>query len=537
MEQIKIFIDKKEIKGKKGETILEVALRNNIEIPNLCYHSDVKASGSCRLCLVEVDNLLLTACNTEIKSGMKIVTSSKEIERLRKINLELIFAQHIQECQNCVWIDDCKILKLAEKYKLKRDRFKNRKKDFPIYNFGSSLSFDSSKCIDCKNCLEVCDGQEVKYLKTKGKGCMFEVRPDKTRDCIFCGQCIIHCPAGAFEATEGSKKIEKDLSDKDKHLFFQIAPAVRTSIGESFGFKPGKNLLGKMIASLYEIGADKVFDVSVGADFTTVEEAEELKQRLRKKKNLPLMTSCCPAWVRFIEKYYPQFITNLTTVKSPHIISGTLIKTYYAKEQGIDPKKIIVVSVMPCVSKKHEIENKRLKINKLKPVDYVLTTRELARLIKKKKIDFRNIKGREFDNHFGDASGSGIIFGQTGGVAVAALRTIFNKDLKIKFKEREAGVKEAEIKGIKIAIIYGTKKAAKILKKAHHYDFIEVMACPGGCVGGGGQPMPSSKVIIKERAQGIIGIDKKKKNKMSHLNPVITKYSRDKGLFHIEPSA
>ncbi len=532
MEQIKVLINKKEFKGKRGETILQIASRNNIDIPNLCYHPDVEASGSCRLCLVQVNKEYVTACNTQIRPGMEIVTSSKEIEKLRKINLELIFAQHIKECHDCVWLDDCKILKLAEKYDLKKDRFGNRKKNFPVHNFGCSLIFDSSKCIDCKNCIKVCEQQDVKYLKIQEKKHMFEVVPNKERDCIFCGQCITHCPAGAFEAVGEFEDIEKPFLKKGKYVFFQIAPAIRTSLGESFGFQPGENVLKKIAASLYQLGADKVFDVSVGADFTTVEEAEELKQRLENKKNLPLMTSCCPAWVEFVKKYYPKFIPNLTSVKSPHIISGTLLKTYYSQEQKIDPKKIIVVSVMPCVSKKHEIEIKQLKINGLKPVDYVLTTRELVRLIKRKKIDFKKIKPRELDNPFSDSSGAGIIFGQTGGVAIAALRTIFNKNIKVKFKEIEPGIKEAKVNGIKIAIVYGTKKAAKILNQAKKYDFIEVMACPGGCVGGGGQPLPSNKEIIKKRAQGILKLDQKKKNRMAHLNPVIKKYSKNKHLFH-----
>ncbi len=538
MEEFKILINKQKIKVKKGETILEAALRNNIDIPNLCYHSDLMPLASCRLCVVKIKNKkgFFTACNTKVEPGMEVITNSQDLEKSRKINLELIFAQHILECPDCVWLDDCQLLRLAQRYGLKKDRFKDRKKDYPIYKFGSALVFESFKCINCQNCIKVCDKQNVNYLKLKKRDHMFEVVPNNKRKCIFCGQCIIHCPVGAFEGVGEFEDIEKPLLEKGKHVFFQIAPSIRTSLGESFGYKPGTNVLEKTAAAIYKMGADKVFDVSVGADFTTVEEAAELGERLKEKKNLPMFTSCCPAWVKFVQAYYPQFLPNLTTVKSPHIISGTILKTYYAKENNIDPKKIIVVSVMPCVSKKHEIEIKKLKVNNLKPVDYVLTTRELVRLIKKKKINFKKIKPKKLDNPFSDYSGAGVLFGKSGGVAEAALRTILNKRIKINFKESKKikGVKEFEINNIKIAVVHGIEKAEEILKKPNLYDFVEVMACPGGCVGGGGQPMPTNKEIIKERMKGILEIDKKKKIRLSHLNPIIKKYNQDRHLFHSE---
>ena len=546
-KKITIFINNKKIECLPGQTVLEVAQKNKIEIPALCSHPDLKIKASCRLCLIKIkgEKGLHTACSTKIeKERIEIITESPEITKARKINLELIFAQHREECNDCVWNFNCQLLKLAEKYKVTITRFLDRKKDYPVYQFGPSLIFDSSKCIDCRNCVDVCQQQGINFLEIKEKGHLFQVIPskNKNKDCIYCGQCITHCPAGAFEAVGEFEDVEKPLQAKDKIVIFQFAPSIRTSIGEEFNLPPGSVITQKLAAGIKKLGAKKVFDVSVGADFTTVEEAEELVERLKDKKNLPLFTSCCPAWVKFVEFYQPEFIPHLTSVRSPHIILGALIKTFWAEKEKINPQKITVVSVMPCVAKKYEIKRKELKINGLKPVDYVLTTRELAYLFNKNKIDLKTIKPQKLDNPLGIPTGAGVIYGASGGVMESALRTAYEKITKrnlakIDFKKVRGmeGVKRAEVKikskKIKIAIVNGIGNAKKILEELKEnpklYDYVEIMACFGGCVGGGGQPVPTDAKIRKQRARGLYQIDNRKKIRLAHKNPVVKKIYQD----------
>jgi len=534
---MKIKINKKEYKAKPGQTVLEIAKQKGIKIPSLCYHSDIEPSMSCRLCLVKVKGKkgLFTACSLLAEDGMEITTKDKEIEQARKTNLELLFSQHKEECFDCVYKYNCYLLKLAKEYDVEITRFKDRKTDYPVHRFGPALIFDSSKCIDCRNCVDICQQQGVGFLKVeKGKKEFLNVVPDKNKECIYCGQCLVHCPVGAFEGVGEFEEIEKPFKDKNKTVVFQIAPSIRSSIGEEFGMNPGEVVTGKIATAVRKIGADKIFDVSVGADITTVEEAREFVQR---KKDFPMFTSCCPAWVRFVEVYYPEFTKNLTTVRSPHIILGGLIKTYWAKKQGLDPKDIVVVSIMPCISKKYEITRKELFLkNNIKPVDFVLTTRELAFLLKEKKIDLKKLKEEELDDPLGLPSGAGVIYGASGGVMESALRTahkeITGKDLgNIETKEVRGldGIKEAKVKvgkrTIKIAVTSGTGNAKNILEKLKEkpnlYDYVEVMACPGGCIGGGGQPMPTDKKTRKKRAQGLYSSDKKKKVRLAHENPIV----------------
>ncbi len=525
---MEVIIDGEKFKAESSEAILSFATRKGFNIPSLCFHSDLKTGASCRLCLVEVNGKIVTSCSTKIRDGMEIKTASLELEKARRINLELLFSQHQEECFDCIWNMNCKMLDLAKEYGVEINRFKDRKSHYPIYHFGASLEFDSSKCIDCRNCVEVCKKQEVNFLEIKGKGHLFEVVPSKkeNRDCIYCGQCIIHCPAGAFEAVGEFEDIEEPFLQKKKKVIFQIAPAVRSTIGEEFDLPYGTVSMGKLVGSLKKIGGDKVYDVSMGADITTVEESKELLERI-KKNNLPMFTSCCPAWVKFVEFYYPEFIPNLTTVRSPHIILGGVIRNYLSEKENIDPEEMMIVSVMPCVAKKHEIERKGMEVDGLRPIDYVMTTREVGRLLKKNKIEFEKINDEETDNPFGEPSGTGVAYGTSGGVMQSAFYNISGKEAD--FKEVRKGLKVAEVefqgRKLKLAVVHGLGNAKKVLEdlknKTCDYDYIEVMACPGGCIGGGGQSVPTDEDIREKRKEGLCKASGEKKIRKAKDNPYV----------------
>ncbi len=536
MKKIRAVINNKKIECQKEQTILEVAQENGIEIPALCFHPDLNIKAICRICMVEIKGRkgLFAACATKIEPGMEIITESAKIKKARKINLELIFARHR---------GDCELFRLAKKYKIEINRFSFRKGDEPVRKFGPAVVFDSSKCIDCRNCVEVCENQGARFLEIKGRGHLLKITPSQkqTRDCVYCGQCIIHCPTGALEAASNLKDVERALKNKNKIVVFQFAPSIRTSIGEEFNMPYGSIVTEQLVAGLKKLGAAKVFDTSVGADFTTVEESGELLEKLENQTG-PCLSSCCPAWVKFVEFYYPEFVSNLAAVRSPQAILGGLIKTYWAEKQDIEPKKIIVVSIMPCVAKKYEIQRKELEINGLKPVDYVLTTREIACFFKKRKINLKKILGEKADDPLGIPSGGGVIYGASGGVMESALRTIFdkfakNKPLRIEFKKARGmeGIKKAAIningRPIKIAVASGLGNAKKILEDLKRnpklYDAVEIMACPGGCIGGGGQPMPTNGKIREERAKALYRIDAKKEIRLAHHNPAIKKVYRD----------
>jgi NADP-reducing hydrogenase subunit HndD len=531
---MEVTINGKKIEARENETILDVAERNGFEIPTLCYHSDVRIGASCRICVVDVNGEMVPSCSTKIKKGMTITISSDEIEKARKVNLELLFSQHQEECFDCIWNMNCKMLDLAKKYEVEINRFDDRKSNYPVYKFGPSLEFDSTKCIDCRNCVDICKKQGVEYLEIKGKGHLFEVVPSKRNDkeCVYCGQCIIHCPAGAFEAVGEFEGIEKPFENKDKTIIFQIAPSVRSTIGEEFGMPYGMVVTKKLVSSILKLGGAKIFDVSTGSDFTTIEESKEFLEKVEKDE-LPMLTSCCPAWVRFVEFYYPEFISNLTTVRSPHIILGGVIKKYYAKEENVDPKKIMVVSVMPCVAKKYEIEREELKIDGIKPVDYVMTTREMARLLKKNKIDFSNIEERELDNPFGDPSGSGVFYGASGGVMQSAFYNISGTEAS--FIEIRKGLRVAEVdfrgKKIKLAVVHGLGNAKQVLEELKNdpkkYDYVEAMACYGGCIGGGGQSVPTKEDIRQKRKEGLCMARNERKIRKASDNSYVKKVYDD----------
>jgi len=540
---IQIIINGKRFKVKENQTIYEIAKEKRIDVPVLCLHPDLDIKASCRVCAVEMKGKkdLVASCSTRVKPGMEIITDSPNVKKARKINLELLFAQHREECFDCIWRFNCQLLKLAEKYKVKIDRFIDRKTKYPIYQFKNAVVFDSTKCIDCRNCVEVCRKQSVNFLEIENWGTFFQVKPSEkpNRDCVYCGQCIIHCPVGAFEGVGEFEDIEKPLKEKDKIVVAQFAPSIRTSLGEEFGLPYGEVVTGKIVAALKKLGFNKVFDTSVGADFTTSEESKEVIERVKSKSRLPILTSCCPAWVKYIEFFYPEFVPNLTTARSPQAMLGGLIKTYWAKKENIDPKKIFVVSIMPCVAKKYEIGREELRFDGMKPVDCVLTTRELARLIMKNKINFKKLKNQDLDSAFGEPSGAGVIYGATGGVMESAFRTTYEKLTGKKLKKIDfeqvrgmEGIKKAEVDlngdCRKIAVVNGLGNAQKLIEEiksnpSEKYTCIEVMACPGGCIGGGGQPMPSEPDIRNKRAAGLYKIDGKKKLRKAHDNPIVKK--------------
>lgn len=538
MEKIKIKIDGKEYLADAGQTILEVAKENGIDVPSLCYHPDLQVRATCRMCLVEIKNQkdLKTACSTRIGENMEIFTESLRINKARKINLELIFAQHQEECSDCVWFFNCQLLKLAKRFEVKINRFPDRKSQKKITQCGP-IVFDQTKCIDCRNCVDVCP---VEFLSVENRGADIGIEnsTEEWKDCIACGQCIVHCPVGAIEGAGEFEEVQKQAESKKKIRVVQFAPAIRTSIGEEFDLAPGEIVTGQLVAALRKLGFDKVFDTSVGADFTTFEEAGELLERLKSGKNLPGFSSCCPSWVKFVEFYYPEFIPNLCTSRSPQIMLGGLIKTYWAQKEGIKPEDIKVVSIMPCVAKKYEVKREEMKINGLFPVDKVLTTREIAYLIKRNKIDLKNIPSEEADDPFGMPSGAGVIYGASGGVFESALRTVYfkatgNNPQEDEFKKvrGQEGIKINEIKigdkVIKSVVVNGIRNARKMLeelkKDPNAFQAMEVMACPGGCIGGGGQPVPTNSQIRRKRAEALYVIDAKKEVRFAHANPALKK--------------
>lgn len=541
-KQITITIDGEKITAEAGKTILAIAREHNIYIPSLCYHEDVENRSSCRLCLVEIKGRrgLLTSCTTKAEDGMEIATHNEKIAAARKTNLELLLGQHGGGCEDgcgsCSGHTYCHLHELAKEMDV-APRFEHRKKDEDkIYCFGPSIEFDPSKCIDCGNCVSAC-GKQTGFLERKKNGEFFEITPSENPkvDCIYCGQCLEHCPVGAFDSVQMYEDVADILDDKNIKTIFQFAPSIRTSIGEEFGMEPGEVVTDKLSAAIRALGAYRVFDTSVGADFTTMEEADELLEHAANGTG-PCLTSCCPSWVKFIEFYHPEYVKNLATSRSPQMIVGVLTKTYYAEKENLDPKKIRVVSVMPCTSKKYEAIRDDMTINGMHPVDFSLTTRELAQLLKERNIDLKTIAPEPADNPFGIPSGAGVIYGASGGVVESALRTAYFKatgknlaKLEVKAVRGQTGIKKASVaigkKKVRIAIVSGIDNARKILEELkenpHAYDGVEVMACPGGCIGGGGQPLPNTPAKRKARAEALYSIDDKAKLRLAHESEVI----------------
>lgn len=534
--RIRLKINGDEVLSEKGKTVLQVALENGYDISYLCYHPDISKRESCNLCLVEVkgENEMKQACRLEAREGMEVYTDSVKIKKKVSGNLKAVLDKHALGCNDCLFFQKCKLLEISRKFGL-RPGITDKG---PFYTFeNDSIFIDQSKCIGCGNCAVVCP---VDFLNINSNG-RVEPYVDEKKDCTGCGQCITHCPVGAIKGLGEFgelKDLEKLFRNKKKTVVVQFAPSIRTSIGEEFGMKAGSITTGKLVSGLKKAGFQYVFDTATGADFTTMEESEELLERINNNERLPAMSSCCPAWVKFVEFNYPQFIPNLCTSRSPQTILGTLIKEYWGKLKKINQKDIFVVSVMPCVAKKSEIKRKELKVRGRFPVDMVITTREAARMFKNKGIDLGKMNEEPVDNLFGPPSGAGVIYGSSGGVFESALRTAFFRAGEegvpdVREIRTSEGIKKKEItvgdRRIRVCVANGLSGAITALleleKDKNAYDALEVMACFGGCVGGGGQPVPANKDVITKRSESLYKIDEQNKTKCAHENkPVLKTY-------------
>lgn len=546
MNYCKVIIDKKEVSVPEGTTILQAAKLLNINIPTLCYHPDQNVKANCRICLVEIKerNSLVTACSTPVWEGAQIATNSKRVLDARKSVLELILANHQQDCLKCIRNGSCELQDICRQFNLRDSDLSSIAQRYPLDNTNPSVVRDRSKCIKCNRCVEMCETtQGIGALCHSHRssnltvGTAYNETLEKS-NCIYCGQCTTVCPVGALYEKDDTEKVWEILNEAHKHVIVQVAPSIRVSVGDEFNMPAGENVTGKMVASLRRMGFDKVFDTNFAADLTIMEEGNELVERIEKNGVLPMITSCCPGWINYAEIYSPSILKNLSSCKSPQQMFGAISKSYYSEKFGISPEDIVTVSIMPCTAKKYEANREEMKTNGVKEVDFVLTTREFARMINTANIDFRNIKEEEFDSPLGTASGAGALFGATGGVMEAALRTAYtlltNKKLEnIEFKEVRGmkGVKEAVINindvPIKIAAVHGISNVKNIIEQIENgtveYSFIEVMACVGGCVGGGGQPVGSTLKSKEKRLEQIYRIDGRKDIRESHKNPEIIK--------------
>ena len=559
-----ITINNKKLNVENGTTILEAAREAEIEIPTLCHLEGKTPLGACRVCLVEVEGStnLLASCATPVREGMNISTNSRKVRNARKTVVELLLSEHKGDCQFCERSEDCELKELAYKLGIREERFHVEEEAAPLDKTTAALIRDSGKCIKCRRCVTVCNEvQGVGALFPQYRGYETEIAPAFARGldsiaCVQCGQCAAVCPVGAITEKSHIDGVWKALEDPCKHVVVQTAPAIRAALGECFDYEPGTLVTGKMVTALRQLGFDAVFDTNFAADLTIIEEGTELLTRLKKaivekeKVALPQFSSCSPGWVSFTEYYYPEFLPNISTCKSPQQMFGAVAKTYYAERMGIDPADITVVSVMPCTAKKTEAERPEMNDSGYQDVDYVLTTRELGRVIKEAGINFKTLEDGTMDSPLGLSSGAADIFANTGGVMEAALRTVWEivtntelpmENLHVKPIMGLEGVKEASaivtgtipewsfLEGVelKVAVAHGLGNAGKLLEKIKageaEYHFVEIMTCPGGCIGGGGQPRFTTDAIRMARIGAIYKEDEGKELRKSHLNPEITK--------------
>jgi len=546
-------INQLEVEVPEGTSILDAARRVQVKIPTLCKHKDLLATAACGICIVrnKGGNKLIRACCTPLESGMEITTHDREIVDVRRSTLELILSNHPQACLTCGRNGECELQSLAADFNIPMESIKRYVRDVPPDCSTGSIIIDFTKCIKCGRCVQVCqDVQNVWALSFLERGINTRMAPagDITlaeSPCVKCGQCSAHCPTGAIVENDETPAVWEALHDQEKICVVQIAPSVRVTVGEAFGLPPGTNLTRKLYAALRRLGFKAVFDTNFSADVTIVEEASEFIERfVHKRGPLPLITSCCPSWTDFMEKNHYDFIDNFSTAKSPQQMLGVLAKTYYAEKLGLDPSRIFMVSIMPCTAKKYELSRtEEMYASGFKDVDVALTTRELARMLKQSGIDFLQLEDADADSLLGDYSGAGTIFGATGGVMEAAIRTAFFYATGRKLEKIEiesvrglAGVKEGELSidgaKVRVAVAHGLANVEEVLDRVREarrrgeespYHFIEVMACPGGCIGGGGQPYGVDNERRRQRIAGIYQDDQDRKIRHSHENPEVVR--------------
>ena len=569
-KMINLVIDGKKIAIPEGTLLLDAAKSENVKIPTLCYHEDLCVAGNCRVCVVEVEGwrTLPVACATPVMEGMVVYTNSPLVRRARRDVLAMLISEHSTQCTTCYRSTNCELQDLAAEYNIDNEIYINLLKDkvFTIDRSSWSIEKDESKCIRCQRCVRTCaELQKVNALDVIHRGAQMRVTTFFDTEmsdvvCTNCGQCINHCPTGALTERRYIDGIWDAIGDPTKHVIVQTAPAVRVALGEMLGYKPGVRVTGQMVTALKRMGFDSVLDTDFSADLTIIEEAYELLQRLKRKLvnnediSLPLMTSCSPAWIKFIEHMYPDYLDHLSSCKSPQQMFGAIAKTYYAKKRNLDPKDIVNVSIMPCSAKKFEANRMEMKDSGYPDIDLVCTTRELGHMIRQSGINFKELPDSEYDNFMGESSGAAVIFGVTGGVMEAALRTAYEvitgrevpfNGLNITAVRGMEGIRDAKIKlenvlpewsfleGVElaVAVAHGLTNAAQIMDDIvigeSPYHFIEIMGCPSGCIGGGGQPIPTNDEIRRKRAEAIYTEDEKKKIRKSHENPEVIKLYKE----------
>lgn len=549
MENVNIKINGQSMSVPAYYTILQAAREAGINIPTLCYLKGVSKTGSCRMCVVEVKGArsLQAACVYPVSEGMEVFTNTPKVRQSRKLTLELLLSNHDRKCLTCARNGNCELQTLSEELGVKDIPFEGVRNEYDIDDLSPSIIRDNNKCVLCRRCVSACKNiQTVSVIDATERGFNTTISSAFNKSlsevsCVNCGQCIVACPVGALREKDSTDLVWDAIGDPEKVVVVQTAPAVRAALGEEFGMEIGTPCTGKMAAAIRRLGVDYTFDTDTGADLTIMEEGTELLNRIKNGGKLPLITSCSPGWIKFCEHNFPDFLDNLSSCKSPHQMFGAILKTYWAEKHGIDPKNIFVVSVMPCVAKKFESSREEMEANGLRDVDAVITTRELAKMIKTAGIEFTELPDEKFDAPFEEASGAGVIFGATGGVMEAALRTVADvvsgqelDQIEYNAVRGTEGIKEAEVKigdmTVKAAIAHGLGNARKLLENIREgkadYHFIEIMACPGGCVTGGGQPIVPAKVqmkidLKKERAKALYTEDEKSAIRKSHKNPDI----------------